>query len=105
MVQIFLEGTPGRLVALQQAVTERNAEALERAAHSLKGELGYLGISVLSQKARELEEMGRSRDILRASAVLAEFEAGINAVLEQMRAMQPAKAGLGVAVQSAGAGQ
>jgi len=105
VVQIFLEGTPGRLVALQQAVTERNAEALERAAHSLKGELGYLGISALSQKARELEEMGRSRDILRASAVLAEFEAGINAVLEQMRAMQQAKAGLRVAVQSAGARQ
>ena len=105
VIEIFLENTPGRLLALQHAMSEHNAEALERAAHSLKGELGYLGISALSQKARELEEMGRNRDLLRTSAVVGEFAAGITTVLEQMRAMQQENAGSEVSVQSAGAGQ
>jgi two-component system sensor histidine kinase/response regulator len=105
VLQIFLDGTPTRVATLRQAVTEQKAEALEKAAHSLKGELGYLGISVLSQQARDLEEMGHNRDLPKAASVLAEFENGISAVLNQMHALQEKKEKLDARAKSAGAGQ
>lgn len=105
VLQIFLDGAPTRMATLRQAVTDQNPEVLERAAHSLKGEVGYLGISALSQQARELEEMGRNRDMQKASKVLVEFENGISVVLNQMRALQETKEKPDAAAKSAGAGQ
>jgi two-component system, sensor histidine kinase and response regulator len=105
VLQIFLDGTLTRVATLRQAITEQKAEALEKAAHSLKGELGYLGISVLSQQARDMEEMGRTRDLHKAASVLAEFENGISAVLNQMHALQEKKEKPEAAAKSAGAGQ
>ena len=105
VVQIFLDGTPTRVATLRQALTEQRPDVLERAAHSLKGELGYLGISALSQQARELEEMGRNRDMQKAEEVLANFEAGIAAVLQQMRHLNACRTNMDAAAKSAGAGQ
>jgi HPt (histidine-containing phosphotransfer) domain-containing protein len=105
VLQIFLDGAPTRIATLRQAVTQQIPEALEKAAHSLKGELGYLGISALSRQARELEDMGRNRDMQKAATVLVEFENGISAVLNQMRDLQPKKAKPDAAAKSAGAGQ
>jgi signal transduction histidine kinase/CheY-like chemotaxis protein/HPt (histidine-containing phosphotransfer) domain-containing protein len=105
VLQIFLDGAPTRIATLRQAVTEQNPEVLEKAAHSLKGELGYLGISALSQQARELEEMGRNRDLQKAATVLVEFENGISAVLNQMRDLQQKETKPDAAAKSAGAGQ
>ena len=41
-----------------------------RAAHSLKGELGYLGAAGASQAARELEDMGHENNLSRAAETL-----------------------------------
>ena len=91
IVQIFLEESPKQLAKLKRAVTEKNAELLERTAHSLKGELSYLGMPAVSQRARELEQMGRDCDLERASEVLAIFEAEVSAVIANMRSMPAAK--------------
>ena len=56
-----------------------------RAAHSLKGELGYLGAAGASQAARELEDMGHEKNLSRAPAVLAVLErelAGLHLALK-----------------------
>jgi HPt (histidine-containing phosphotransfer) domain-containing protein len=45
-----------------------------RAAHSLKGESSYLGAGGTSQAARQLEEMGRVKDLSRANETLAVLE-------------------------------
>jgi PAS domain S-box-containing protein len=78
---IFLEDLPKHMSGLRQAVAEGNAEALAKIAHSLKGELGYLGISELSQKACELEEMGWKSDLENARGTFAAFEAQMSAVV------------------------
>jgi HPt (histidine-containing phosphotransfer) domain-containing protein len=61
VVEIFLEDAPKQLAALRLAVAQGIAETVETTAHSLKGELGYMGLPEILQRARELEEMGRGR--------------------------------------------
>jgi HPt (histidine-containing phosphotransfer) domain-containing protein len=55
------------------------------AAHTLKGELGYLGISEVSRKARELEEVAHKSDLQSAASIYTGFEAEISEVLISMR--------------------
>ena len=76
VVQIFFVETPRKLSELREAIAEPAPATVERTAHSLKGELGYLGITGASQRARELEEMGRKNGLQAAPTVFAALEAG-----------------------------
>jgi signal transduction histidine kinase/CheY-like chemotaxis protein len=87
VVEIFLEEGPKQMTTLRHAIAEGNAECIEKTAHSLRGELGYLGISEASLKARELEEMGRKHDLQHTAEVFAALETGISGVLLSMRGM------------------
>jgi hypothetical protein len=62
-VDIFLEEAPKHLAALRLAVAHGIAETVETTAHSLKGELGYMGLPEISQRASEIEEGGRSKTL------------------------------------------
>jgi len=72
--RIFLEESPKLMTQLQQAVAQDDPEAVSRAAHSLKGESGYLGAANVSQMARQLETMGRDRVLAQAPAVLEQLQ-------------------------------
>jgi two-component system, sensor histidine kinase and response regulator len=85
VIRIFIDDAPKHLDTFRSALGQRDAEALEKIAHSMKGELGYLGISELSQKARELEELGRKHDLERASRIFPSFEAEVSAIVAAMR--------------------
>jgi two-component system, sensor histidine kinase and response regulator len=74
LCQIFLDESPKLLQKLRQAVTDGDSDGVMRAAHSLKGESSYLGASATSQAARQLEEMGRSKDLSRAGDTVAVLE-------------------------------
>jgi CheY-like chemotaxis protein len=87
IVQIFLDESPKQLAALKRAVREVNAEQIERTAHGLKGELSYLAMPAVSQRAQELERMGRESDLDHASEVFAIFETELSAVAATMRHM------------------
>jgi HPt (histidine-containing phosphotransfer) domain-containing protein len=93
VLDIFLEETPRNMAKLRQAVLQREAKNIETTAHSLKGELGYLGIPTISEKARELEEIGRTHDLQRAAGVFAVIETEISAVLASMRSAKDAEPG------------
>jgi two-component system sensor histidine kinase/response regulator len=82
IVQIFIEESPKQLATLHRAVTAGDSDLLERAAHSLRGELSYLAIPL--QKARALEEMGRKGDFTLVAETLAKFEMEIAAVAAEM---------------------
>jgi CheY-like chemotaxis protein len=81
VVEIFLEDSPKQMNSLRRAIAERNAEGIETTSHNLKGELGYLGISAVSQKAGELEEMGREHNLQHTAGAFARFEIEISEVL------------------------
>jgi two-component system sensor histidine kinase/response regulator len=72
--RIFLEESPKLITRLQQAVAQDDPEEVSRAAHSLKGESGYLGAANVSHLARQLETMGRDRELSQAPAVLDQLQ-------------------------------
>jgi CheY-like chemotaxis protein len=85
MCQIFLEHSPELLQKLQQAVAAGDFDGVTRAAHSLKGEAGYLSAGGTSQAARELEEMGRGKDLSRAQGTLAILEQEVTALRSDLK--------------------
>lgn len=85
VIEIFIEEAPKHVDTLRRALAQGDAEAVEKTAHSMKGELGYLGISVVSEKARELEELGRKHDLEQASQIFTSFETEIFAIVAAMR--------------------
>jgi len=74
MCQLFLQESPKLLLQLQQAVAAGDADAIVRAAHSLKGESSCLSAARTSQAARQLEAIGRNQDLARARDSLAVLE-------------------------------
>jgi CheY-like chemotaxis protein/HPt (histidine-containing phosphotransfer) domain-containing protein len=85
VMEIFLNEAPKHLAALRLAVEQGQAETVETSAHTLIGELGYLGIPEISQRASEIEQMGRSNNISGAANLLAQFEADINGLIATIR--------------------
>jgi len=69
LCQIFLDESPKLLQKLREGIANADPEAVMRAAHSLKGELGYLGAAKAVQAARELEDMGHEKNLSRATEV------------------------------------
>jgi two-component system, sensor histidine kinase and response regulator len=84
VMEIFLEEVPKHLAGLRKAITEQDAETVERIAHSLQGELGYLGIAELLHGACELEEKGRTSDFQGALTLLPPFELAMARLLGSM---------------------
>jgi two-component system sensor histidine kinase/response regulator len=85
IANIFFEEAPKLLATLRESIADRNSEMVERTAHSLKGQLGYLGVVGAAQKSRELEEVGHRGEFQKANLVLAELEAEVTAIIEVMR--------------------
>ena len=88
VMEIFREEVPKHLAGLREAITQQDAETAERLAHSLQGELGYLGIAELSHGARELEEKGRTSDFQGALSLFPPFEAAMARLLTSMDVRQ-----------------
>ena len=87
---MFLAGAPGHLAELRQAIVAGDAKEIQTTAHSLKGELGYLGVAEISQKARLLEEMGRSADLQGAKDLFQQFETEVSNLIDWLRSTQTA---------------
>jgi HPt (histidine-containing phosphotransfer) domain-containing protein len=88
VMEIFREEAPKHLAGLREAITQQDAGSTERLAHSLQGELGYLGIAELSHGARELEEKGRTSDFQGALSLFPPFEAAMVRLLASLGVTQ-----------------
>jgi two-component system, sensor histidine kinase and response regulator len=82
---IFLEEVPRHMASLRRAIAESDAGAIEGLAHTLKGELGYLGIAGVSQKAREMEEFGQKSHVRLAAELYGIFEPEVSEILVSVR--------------------
>ena len=85
LIQVFLEETPKQLISLQHAIETDNLEQIERTAHSLKSELGYLGLPNAAQKAKDLEQMGHNQTLQGMAALFSAFQAEVAAGMAAMR--------------------
>ncbi len=59
ILEAFLKDCPGQLAEIAQGVDDRNAKAVQRHAHKLKGELGNLGADAAYLAASELDRVAR----------------------------------------------
>jgi signal transduction histidine kinase/CheY-like chemotaxis protein len=87
VMRIFLEESERHLAKLRRAIAEGQAEVIEKAAHSLKGELGYMGAPQVVQKARNLEEMGRRGDVDQAVSLFVALESDLSVLVSGVRAL------------------
>jgi len=60
LLETYFDDSSRLLVAMQEALSTGNAEDLRRAAHSLKSSSASFGALRLSNKCKELEDMGRA---------------------------------------------
>ena len=88
VLQLFVADCPGQLIALQAAVTQRDAIAIRSAAHSLKGVAGNLSASALMEAAGVVEQSAADSlldDIDRTSQqVRTHADAVLHAVRERL---------------------
>jgi PAS domain S-box-containing protein len=70
LAELFLSEAPALLEAVRAAVARGDAQAVDRAAHKLKGSVGNFGASETQEAALALELMGRAGDLGGAPAAL-----------------------------------
>ena len=85
LINIFLEESPRQLAILEDAIRTRTGAEVEASAHSLKGELCYLGLSRLEAQARSLEGLGQENSLAQASALFSSFKAEMQSVMASLR--------------------
>ena len=68
VIQAFLESAPANLIQMSSAIRDKQSTALQRAAHSLKGELLALGATRLAETALKLEVTSKANDWIEVQA-------------------------------------
>lgn len=63
VIQQFLHDGPGHMTAIQQAVSDGNADALMKAAHGFKGSCRNMGALSLGELCYALEQKGHASDM------------------------------------------
>ncbi|HUK25158.1 MAG TPA: response regulator [Terriglobales bacterium] len=74
LCQIFLRESSTLVEKLHRALKANQPQEVQKAAHSLKGEVSYLAASNAAQIAKKLEEMGRQGNLTRAAEMIALLE-------------------------------
>ena len=68
---------------ITSALARSDAALLQRAAHSLKGSLAFLGAGSIVDLARRLEELGREANLVEAAPVAREVDAFLEPLLQE----------------------
>jgi HPt (histidine-containing phosphotransfer) domain-containing protein len=84
MADLFIKDLPGSMDALRHAIDEGNANAIERAAHKLKGSIGNFAAQPACDAALTLEVLGRGGSIAEAAPAYAELEIEITRLKSAM---------------------
>ncbi|HLQ46726.1 MAG TPA: response regulator, partial [Planctomycetaceae bacterium] len=74
VIQAFLESTPAGLIQMSEAIRANQPTVLQRAAHSLKGELLALGATHAADTALKLELSGKTSDLNEAGATFDQLQ-------------------------------
>lgn len=89
LLDLFLRDALPTLATLREALAEGNMQALEHAAHGLKGSCAILGLQQMAALSAELEEEGRSGLVQRAGAVLTQLEDELERVRQALESERP----------------
>ena len=74
LIDTFINDSEQRIVALQEAVSNADAESLRTSAHSFKGSSLNISAAKLTELCKDLEDRGREARLAGADEVLAELK-------------------------------
>jgi CheY-like chemotaxis protein/HPt (histidine-containing phosphotransfer) domain-containing protein len=80
LVGVYLAICPKVIAELRQALIRRDAPAVQRGAHTLKGMVGQLGARAAYAAALRVEALGRERDLNQAEVACAALEDALERV-------------------------
>ncbi len=86
MIEAFVADAPGRMKQLAEVVAQRDANAIERAAHTLKSAAATIGAHGLADLLKQTEAAGRAGEIERAAGLIARLSREQESVLTYLRA-------------------
>lgn len=89
MLGVFLTDAPRRLAAIDDALRNTNARSLQREAHALTGAAASIGATVLHDRCRALEEMGRSASLDGAPDVVRQIHSEFDRVRDEISGLLP----------------
>jgi two-component system, sensor histidine kinase and response regulator len=89
VVGIFLAQYPKLIENVHRAAEERNAPALERSAHSLKGSLTDIAATEAVEAARKLEDRARNGNLDAVPHLLAALDAALSRLMGELRKLVP----------------
>ena len=81
LVAAFLEDAPRLMTGVREAIRDRDATALQRAAHALKGSMLAVGAVDPSQRAADLETKGASGHLNQTDMIFAVLEQNMGLLL------------------------
>ncbi len=88
LIDTYVEETPTLLSTAQRAVAEGDADALRRAAHSIKSSSASFGALAFSALAREIEMLGKEAKLSEAGPKLERLIADYALVEQALRERQ-----------------
>ena len=89
LTKSFLADAPRRLAAIRAALAAKNAAKLDTAAHALKGSVAIFGAQSAVTAAKNLEAMGRSRNLSGADAQFRALEAAMQQLQTELIKIAP----------------
>lgn len=89
LAKTFLADAPSKFSGLRHAIAKKDADALAKAAHALKGALGIFGAPDAVALARTLESKGRAGTVDGAAEIFGSLEATFAGLGRQLQALQP----------------
>jgi CheY-like chemotaxis protein/HPt (histidine-containing phosphotransfer) domain-containing protein len=72
LIECYLEDTPERFQAINDAISQKNAKKLQLEAHTLKSSSAIVGAKNLSLICKKLEDLGRNENISDAPLLLSQ---------------------------------
>ncbi|MGA2434045.1 MAG: Hpt domain-containing protein [Bryobacteraceae bacterium] len=84
---LFMDDCPKLMDEIRNAVTEHDATALERSAHTLKGSVSNFGAERARLAALDLETMGRSHTLSNAEDAYKKLESEIDRFQQALGAL------------------
>ena len=88
IIEEFFQDTPRQLAIIRDSMASGDAEALRRAAHSLKSNSASFGATHLHKLCKQMEDMGKAGEADGAAALATEIEGEyqlVHRVLEAYR--------------------
>jgi len=84
LIGVFLEDAPQRIQAVRRALADRDADAVYRAAHALKGSAGNFGAPEVVSRANRLEALARENNLDVAAIELELLETDMNQLVAEL---------------------